>query len=84
MDISKFFCMLISGLAIIGFTTIGLAEQEEGKKSEGEEVIITVVIDEGESVSEAEEESESKGEIQYGAEPEIKTEETETKVEEKE
>ena len=34
MNISKFFCMLIAGLAIVGFTTIGLAEQEEGKQSE--------------------------------------------------
>ncbi len=34
MNISKFFCMLIAGLAIGGFTTIGLAEQEEGKQSE--------------------------------------------------
>ena len=34
MNISKFFCMVIAGLAIVGFTTIGLAEQEEGKQSE--------------------------------------------------
>jgi len=82
MNISKFFCMLIAGLAIIGFTTIGLAEQEEVKQGEGKEAIESEVMEEGESASEAE--AESKEEIQYGAEPEVKTEETETKAEEKE
>ncbi|MBO1224442.1 MAG: hypothetical protein JYX80_08420 [Candidatus Scalindua sediminis] len=84
MSISKFFCMLIAGLAIIGFTTIGLAEQEEVKQGEGKEAIESEVMEEGESASEAKAEAESKGEIQYGAEPEVKTEETETKAEEKE
>ncbi len=45
MNISKFFCMVIAGLVIIAFTTIGLATQEEGKqgeeiKSESEVVVI--------------------------------------------
>ncbi len=84
MSISKFFCMLIAGLAIIGFTTIGLAEQEEVKQGEGKEAIESEVMEEGESASEAKAEAESKGEIQYGAEPEVKAEETETKTEEKE
>ncbi len=86
MNISKFFCMLIAGLAIVGFTTIGLAEQEEVKQGEGKEAIESEVMEEGESASEAkaEAEAESKEEIQYGAEPEVKTEETETKAEEKE
>ncbi|HDY66697.1 MAG TPA: hypothetical protein ENH85_02775 [Candidatus Scalindua sp.] len=84
MSISKFFCMLIAGLAIIGFTTIGLAEQEEVKQGEGKEAIESEVMEEGESASEVKAEAESKGEIQYGAEPEVKTEETETKAEEKE
>ncbi len=35
MNISKFFSMLVAGLAIIGLTTIGLATQEEGKQSGG-------------------------------------------------
>ncbi len=39
MNISKFFCMLIAGIAIVGFTTIGLAEQEEAKQGEGKEAI---------------------------------------------
>ncbi len=88
MNISKFFCMLIAGLAIIGFTTIGLAEQEEVKQGEGKEGIESEVVEEGESASEAE--AESKEEIQYGAKIEVKTEETEeteeteTKAEEKE
>ncbi len=84
MSISKFFCMLIAGLAIIGFTTIGLAEQEEVKQGEGKEAIESEVMEEGESASEAKAEAESKGEIQYGAEPEVKAEEAETKAEEKE
>ncbi len=90
MNISKFFCMLIAGLAIIGFTTIGLAEQEVVKHGEGKEAFESEVIEEGESPSEAKAEAETKEEIQYneeiqyGAEPEVKTEETETKAEEKE
>jgi hypothetical protein len=31
MNIRKFFCMLIAGLAIIGFTTVELATQEVGE-----------------------------------------------------
>ncbi len=84
MNISKFFCMLIAGLAIIGFTTMGLAEQEEVKQGEGKEAIESEVMEEGESASEAKVEAESKEETQYGAEPEVKPEETETKAEEKE
>ena len=37
MKISKFFCMLIAGLAIIGFTTVGMASEEEGEQSEAKE-----------------------------------------------
>ncbi len=69
MNISKFFCMLIAGIAIVGFTTIGLAEQEEVKQGEGKEAVESEVVEEGESASEAKAEAESKEEIQYGAEP---------------
>ncbi len=84
MSIRKFFCMLIAGLAIVGFTTIGLAEQEEVKQGEGTEAIESEVMEEGETASEAKAEAESEGEIQFGAKPEVKAEETETKAEEKE
>ncbi len=43
MKISKFFCMLIAGLAIIGFTTIGHASYE-GKQSEDKEAIKSETI----------------------------------------
>ncbi len=56
MNISKFFCMLIAGLAIIGFTTIGLAEQEEGKQIEDVEAIKTETIGEVESAAKVESE----------------------------
>ena len=87
MNISKFFCMVITGLAIIGFTTIGMATQEEGKQSEE---IKSEATEEGESSAKEESEAESKEVIQYGAEPWIKAPEglriveDEAKVEEKE
>lgn len=39
MNISKFFSKLITGLVIIGLTSIGLATQEEGKQSGVKEAI---------------------------------------------
>ncbi len=41
MKISKFFCMLIAGLAIIGFTTIGHAT-EETKSEAAAEVVLDI------------------------------------------
>ncbi len=41
MNISKFFCMLIVGLAIIGFTTIGHAT-EENKSEAAAEVVLDI------------------------------------------
>ena len=41
MKMSKFFCMLIAGLAIIGFTTIGHAT-EETKSEASAEVVLDV------------------------------------------
>ncbi len=79
--------MLIAGLAIIGFTTVGMAEQEEVKQGEDVEAIKPETIGEVESASEAKSEAESKEEIQYGGEPKVKSEEKEAeeaKAEEKE
>ncbi len=82
MNISKFFCMVIAGLAIIGFTTIGHAS-DEGKQSEVEKIMSEAAA-EGESAAKEESEAESKEEIQYGADPKVKSEEKEAKAEEKE
>ncbi len=91
MKTSKFFCMLIAGLAIIGFTTIGLATQEEGEQSEAKEATESESAAEGESAAKEESEAESKEEIQYGALPEleygaaeVESGEKEAKAEEKE
>ncbi len=81
MNISKFFCMLIAGLAIIGFTTIGHTAQEEGKQ--GEEITSEAAA-EKEVAEEVESKSESSEEIQYGAEHELGLGEEEAKAEEKE
>ena len=82
---SKFFCMLIAGLAIIGFTTIGHAS-DEGKQSEDVEAIKSETVGEVESAAKEESEAESKEEIQYGADPklDLDPEKKEAKVEEKE
>ncbi len=75
--------MLIAGLAIIGFTTVGMAS-EESKQSEAKEVTKSEAIEEGESAAKEESKAESKEETQYGAEPKLKSEEKEAKAEEKE
>ncbi len=89
MNMSKFFCMLIVGLAIIGFTTIGHAS-DEGKQSEVEKIMSEAAA-EGERAAKEESEAESKEEIQYGAPPEleygaaeVESGEKEAKAEEKE
>ncbi len=82
MKISKFFCMLIAGLAIIGFTTVGMAS-EEHPKAEASEVEAEAAA-EGESVAKEESKAESKEGIEYGAKPEIESGEKEAKAEEKE
>jgi len=85
--------MLIAGLAIIGFTTVGMASEEEGKQSEAKEATESEAeaAAEGESAAKEESEAESKEEIQYGAPPELnydnselKSGEEEAKAEEKE
>ena len=54
--------MLIAGLAIIGFISIGLTTQEEGKQSEAKEATKSEVMEEEGSASEAKWEAESKAE----------------------
>jgi hypothetical protein len=83
--------MLIAGLAIIGFTTVGMASEEEGKQGEAKEATEAEAAAEGESAAKEESEAESKEEIQYGAlseldydNPELKSGEEEAKAEEKE
>ncbi len=73
--------MLIAGLAIVGFTTIGLAEQEEGKQSEE---VKSEAAAEGESAAKEESKAEAEEGIEYGAKPEIESGEKEAKAEEKE
>ncbi len=90
MKISKFFCMLIAGLAIIGFTTVGMAS-EEGTQSEAKEATKSEATAEGEGAAKEESEAELIEEIQYGAPPELEygaaeaeSGEKEAKAEEKE
>ena len=75
--------MLIAGLAIIGFTTVGMAS-EESKHSEAKEVTRAEAMAEGEGAAKDESKAESKEEIQYGAKHELRTDEKEAKAEEKE
>ncbi len=63
--------MLIAGLAIIGFTTVGMASEEEGEQSEAKEVTKSEAAAEGESAAKEESEAEPKEEILYGAPPEL-------------
>ena len=80
MKISKFFCMLIAGLAIIGFTTVGMAEEHPKAEESKAEATKSEITGEGEvAVKE-----ESKEDIQYGAKSELEEGEKEAKAEEKE
>ncbi len=79
MNISKFFCVLIAGLAIIGFTSMGMAS-EESKQSEASETTVVEVMTEGENATI----EESKDEIEYGAKIELGSEEGKAKAENEE
>ncbi len=63
--------MLIAGLAIIGFTTVGMASEEEGEQSEAKEATKSEATAEGEGAAKEESEAELTEEIQYGAPPEL-------------
>ncbi len=72
--------MLIAGLAIIGFTTVGMASEPEHPKAEASKA-----DDSKEEHPKSEEsKAESEVEIEYGAKPELKSGEKEAKAEEKE
>jgi hypothetical protein len=61
MNIRKFFCMLIAGLAIIGFTTVGMAS-EEGTHGESTEATKSEATAEGEDTAKADSDAEIKEE----------------------
>ncbi len=79
MNTSKLFCVLIAGLAIIGFTSIGM-DSEESKQSETSEATASEVMAEGENATI----EESRDEIEYGAKIELGLEEGEAKAEKEE
>lgn len=86
MNISKLFFMLIAGLAIIGFTTLGYASQEEASHSDD---IKTEAASEYEKANEEVVSVQPTGDIQYGAEPKhyggepkLESDEQEAKVKE--
>ncbi len=82
MKISKILCMLIAGLAIIGFTTVGMAE-DHPKAEESKAEHPKAEESKEEHPKSEESEAESKVEIEYGAKPELKSGEKEAKAEEK-
>ncbi len=71
--------MLIAGLAIIGFTTVGMASEEHPKAEASE-----AETSKEEHPKSEESKAESKEEVQYGAKPELESGEKEAKAEEKE
>ncbi len=84
MNISKLFCMLIAGLAIIGFTTLGYASQEEASHADE---IKSEAASELENAEEQADSAQSAEDIQYGAKSNLESdgEEAEAaKAEEKE
>jgi hypothetical protein len=87
MNINKLFCMLIAGLAIIGFTTLGYASQEEASHSD--DATTTEAASEQENANEEADSVQSTDDIQsediqYGAKPNLELGEQEVKAEEKE
>ena len=84
MNISKLFFMLIAGLAIIGFTTLGYASLEEAPHSDD---IKTEAASEQEKAKEEADSVQStedfqSEDIQYGAEPKFESDEQEAKAKE--
>ncbi len=87
MNISKLFCMLIAGLAIIGFTTLGYASQEEVSHSD-DNIKSEAASEHGNANEEADsvqstDDTQSE-DIQYGAKPNLESAEQEVNAEEKE
>ncbi len=86
MRISKFLCMLIAGLAIIGFTTVGMAEEhpKAGEHPKAEESKVEATDAEITGEGEVAVKAASKEDIQYGAKSELEEGEEKPKAEEKE
>ncbi len=87
MKISKLFYMLIAGLAIIGFTTLGYAAPEEASHADAD--IKSEAVSEHENAKEEADSVQTTEEIQsedieYGAKSNLKADEQEVKAEEKE
>ncbi len=81
MNISKLFCMLIAGLAIIGFTTLGYASQEDASNVYE---IESEAASEQEHAKEEADSAQSTEDVQYGAELKWESDEKEVKEEAKE
>ncbi len=87
MNINKLFCMLIAGLAIIGFTTLGYASMEEASHSD--DATTTEAASQQENANEEADSVQSTDDIQsediqYGAKPNLNQGEQEVKTEKKE
>ena len=87
MNINKLFCMLIAGLAIIGFTTLGYASMEEASHSD--DATTTEAASEQENANEEADSVQSTDDIQsediqYGANPNLESGEQEQEAEKEE
>ncbi len=84
MNISKYCSMLVVGLVVIGFTSVGMAS-EESKHSEAKVATNSEVMAEGEDAAKKEESIVGTNEeIEYGAKIELGSEEGEAKAEKEE
>ncbi len=83
MNISKYFSMLVAGLVVIGFTSVGMAS-EESKHSEAKVATNSEVMAEGEDAAKEESIVGTNEEIEYGAKIELGSEEGEAKAEKEE
>lgn len=84
MNISKLFFMLIAGLAIIGFTTLGYASREETPYSDDIKSEAEAAPEQENANEEADSVQSTEGtqseDIQYGAEPKMESYEEEAKA----
>ncbi len=83
MNISKYCSMLVVGLVVIGFTSVGMAS-EESKHSEAKVATNPEVMAEGEDAAKEESIVGTNEEIEYGAKIELGSEEGEAKAEKEE
>ncbi len=80
MNISKLFCMVLTGLAIIGFATLGYASHEEASHAEEVKHEAAASEHEHEGAKEETDAAHSTDDIQYGAESKLKSDEEEAKA----